>query len=101
MATSGSYNNYWEGIDDSSFSHIIDPKDGWPLSLSNGIMSTTVIAPNCIDADALATMLMVMDKEKGIGIINNMEDVECMLIIHQGNNLTVEYSDGFEKFIEP
>ena len=57
MATSGTYNNYFE-YDGKKFSHIINPKTGYPYEHS--IVSATIIANECIDADAYATMAMTM-----------------------------------------
>jgi len=97
MATSGTYNNYFIN-DGTEYSHIINPKTGYPIK--NNILSATVIAPVCIDADALATMLMILDWEEGIRIINNINNTECLLILKNDNNdLTIKYSDNFSNFI--
>ena len=97
LATSGTYNNFFE-FDGIEYSHIINPKNGYPIK--NNIVSTTVIAPYCIDADALATMLMVLDSNEGINIINNINDTECLIILKNSNNdLTTLYSDKFSDFI--
>jgi len=97
MATSGTYNNFFEK-DGIEYSHIINPKSGYPIE--NNIVSTTVIARECIDADALATMLMLMDLKEGIEIINSIDNTEC-LIVKKNNNkdLTLHYSDSFLDFI--
>jgi thiamine biosynthesis lipoprotein len=61
LATSGNYRNFYmeEG---NKFSHIIDPITGYPAK--NNLLSATVIAPDCITADAYATAFMVMGLEK-------------------------------------
>ena len=64
MATSGDYRNFVE-IDGGSYSHIIDPRTGYPVK--NNVASATVIAPTCAFADGLATAAMVMGAEKTIG----------------------------------
>ena len=96
MATSGTYNNYFlkDGIE---YSHIINPKTGYPIK--HNILSATVIAPKCIDADALATMLMVIPWEEGIDIINQIENTSCYIILKDRQNFLEKYSVGFEKFI--
>lgn len=61
LATSGNYKKFYleEG---KKYSHIIDPTTGYPAK--NNLLSTTVIAPDCITADAYATAFMVMGLEK-------------------------------------
>ena len=40
------------------------------------------------------------DEKKGINIIDNIDNVECLLIlIDESNSISLEYSAGFEKFI--
>ena len=97
MATSGTYNNFFtkDGIE---YSHIINPITGYPIK--HKIIGATVISNKCIDADALATMLMVVDEKKGINIIDNIDDVECLLILKdESNSISLEYSAEFKKFI--
>ncbi len=97
MATSGTYNNFFinNGIE---YSHIINPKTGYPIK--HNILSASVIAPSCIDADALATMLMVLNWEEGIEIINKIDNTECIIILKNDNeNLIIKYSDNFARFI--
>ena len=61
LATSGNYRKYY--IENGQkFSHIIDPHTGYPAK--NNLLSASVIAPDCITADAYATAFMVMGLEK-------------------------------------
>ena len=62
IATSGDYRHF-RIVDGKRISHTIDPRTGLPLS--NDVASVSVIAPNCMEADALATALMVMGPEDG------------------------------------
>lgn len=57
IATSGDYRKYFES-GGRHFSHIIDPRTGWPVT--HGTLSATAIARTCMQADALATVFMVM-----------------------------------------
>jgi thiamine biosynthesis lipoprotein len=57
IATSGSYLQSWT-IEDTQYTHIIDPATHLPLH-SSPISSATVLAPTCTEADALATALML------------------------------------------
>lgn len=77
MATSGNYRNYYEagGI---KISHTIDPATGKPVK--HGLLSATVLAANCMKADALATGIMVMGVEKAIAMQQQEGDFEIFLI---------------------
>jgi thiamine biosynthesis lipoprotein len=61
LATSGNYRKYYEenGV---RYSHTIDPSTGYPAK--NTLLSASVIAKDCITADAYATAFMVMGLEK-------------------------------------
>lgn len=61
MATSGNYRNfYYKG--GRKYAHTIDPKTGRPVQHS--LLSATVLAPTCAEADAYATSFMVMGLDK-------------------------------------
>jgi len=93
FATSGDYRNFFE-IDGKRYSHIIDPRTGYPVD--NGVVSVSVIADTCIFADGLATALMVMGPEKGLALVNRLDRVECLIIVRNtGEQLVEYYSKGF------
>ena len=83
MATSGDYRNYYE-IDGIRYSHEIDPRTGYPAQ--TGVASATVVATNCMDADALATVLIIMGAESGLQFIEKLDGVEAFLILREGND---------------
>jgi thiamine biosynthesis lipoprotein len=62
VATSGDYRNYRE-VGGVRFSHIIDPRTGWPIR--HRLASVSVFHPRCAVADALATAMMVLGEEEG------------------------------------
>jgi thiamine biosynthesis lipoprotein len=93
VVTSGNYEKYVT-IEGRNFSHIIDPRTGYPAS---GIISATVFAPSAELADALATSLFVMGKEAALDRINQMPGIECLLIDEKGeiftsNNIEIQKS---------
>ncbi len=77
MATSGNYRRFFR-IGDKTYSHIIDPRSGYPCQ--NGVVSATVIAPSCTLADGLATALMVMGPEEGLKMVAKIPGVEALVI---------------------
>jgi thiamine biosynthesis lipoprotein len=97
VATSGDYRNFYE-IAGKQYSHTIDPKTGRPVT--HNLASTTIITKRCMHADALATAVMVMGKEKGLKWIENMPDVEAMLIIrHDDDRFETFSTSGFAKYL--
>jgi len=66
VATSGNYRNYYykEG---RRYAHIIDPHTGYPAQYD--ILSSTVIAPNCLTADAYATSFMVLGSQRALRVL--------------------------------
>ena len=94
MATSGDYRNYIE-VDGRQYSHIFDPRTGYPIS--NGVISVSVLAETCTLADGLATGLMVMGPEEGMKRISHMKGVECLMVVQNSDgSLTRIASDGFK-----
>lgn len=92
VATSGDYENYFEK-DGVRYHHLLDPKTGYP---AREIQSVTVIHKNNAYADGLVTAVFVMGKEKGLNLIESLNDSEAMIIDEDGN---IFYSSGFEKFL--
>lgn len=77
MATSGNYRNFYikEG---KRIAHTIEPKSGYPVQHS--LLSATVIAKNCMLADAYATAFMVMGVEQSLEIAESLPEVEAFFI---------------------
>ena len=62
ISTSGDAEQSWRHAD-KIFSHILDPRTGWPLEAS---YSVTVIAKSAALADGMATALSVLGPEAGL-----------------------------------
>ncbi len=91
VVTSGNYEKYVV-FNDKRYSHIIDPRSGYPAS---GIISCTVFAPKAELADALATSIFVLGTDVGINLINQLKDIECIIIdennkMHTSKNIQLE-----------
>ena len=91
VVTSGNYEKYIE-FNNIKYSHIIDPRTGYP---SSGIQSVTVFTQKAEFADALATSLFVMGVDTGIHFINQLKDVECIFVdsqnkIHSSKNISFD-----------
>jgi len=90
VVTSGNYEKYVT-FNDELYSHIIDPRTGYP---SKGILSVSVFTKNAELADALATSIFVMGVETGLDFINQLNNVECIIVdkdnkVITSNNITM------------
>ncbi|MBJ48828.1 MAG: hypothetical protein CMG59_06685 [Candidatus Marinimicrobia bacterium] len=101
IATSGSYSNFIDYINTNSRRcHIINPKDGYPIIIDDGlIVSASVIANSCIDADAIATILMLQSAKDALNFVNSLENVEAYLIYIDNEEFKAAQSVGFGEFI--
>jgi thiamine biosynthesis lipoprotein len=75
VATSGNYARYFDP--EKQAHHVINPKTGYS---AQECISTTVIAENATQADALATSIFVMGPEAGIELIDSLSNVECFIV---------------------
>ena len=99
MATSGTYRNFYYK-ERKKLTHIIDPQTGRPVT--HHLLSVTVIAEDCLSADAWATALMVLGEEKGMAIAQN-NNLKAYFIVANGNDhphkalSTTAFSSYYEK----
>jgi thiamine biosynthesis lipoprotein len=97
LATSGDYRNFFE-FDGISYSHVIDPKTGYPVK--NGVVSVSVQADSCAMADGLATAIMVMGHTEGLKRVNQLKDIECFIIVAGENKNISDYASENFKIME-
>lgn len=92
IATSGDYEKY-ATINGRRYSHTIDPKTGLPVS---GIKSVSIICPSAELADALTTPVIVMGVRVGLDLINQLQQVACIIIddqdrLYTSKNINVKH----------
>ena len=96
-ATSGNSRKFFirDGV---KYAHTIDPQTGYPVHHS--LLSVTVIAGDCMTADAYATACMVMGKERAVEFILQHPGTEAYFIYSapSGEN-AVYYTRGFKKYL--
>ncbi len=83
LATSGNYRNYRE-VEGKIIAHTISPKTGFPEE--SNLLSASILAPTCADADGLATACMVMGLERSKQFVESMECVEGYFIFANALN---------------
>ncbi len=97
LATSGNYRNFYER-NGRKYGHTINPATGYPAE--QDVLSATVIAPTSIEADAYATALMVMGREKARKIaISHREIAYYFIYIDENDSIRTEQSPSFDKFL--
>ncbi len=97
LATSGNYRNFYIK-DGRKYSHTIDPHTGLPSETD--VLGATVIADDCMTADAYATAFMAMGLEASIEIAESVPNLHYYFIFDSDNDGLFEiiYSEGFEQF---
>ncbi|NBB77553.1 MAG: FAD:protein FMN transferase, partial [Bacteroidetes bacterium] len=90
VTTSGDLYQYVV-IDGERYSHIINPRIG--LGSTRQIQAT-VVAKEGMQADALSSILTLMDPEEGLAMINKMEQTEAILFVNRDGNIEMLMSDG-------
>lgn len=97
LATSGNYRNFYVE-NGKKFAHTIDPKTGYPVQHS--LLSATVLADNCMTADAFATAFMVMGLEKSVELSRQIPEIEVYFIYSDETGFNKVYmSDKFREHL--
>lgn len=97
LATSGNYRNFYL-VDGKKYSHTINPKTGFPVQ--RNILSASVHAPTCMEADAYATSFMVLGTEMGKTVVEQHPELEaCFIYENEKGEQEIWMSDGFKTLI--
>jgi len=93
MATSGNYRNFIIK-NGKRYGHTIDPFTGYPSE--QNILSATIIAPDCMTADAYATAFMAMGTDEACRMAEQVPEIEYY-IYYLGDDavMRIKYSDNF------
>ena len=97
VATSGNYRNFYVK-DGKKYAHTIDPSTGYPAE--QNILSATIVANDCMTADAYATTFMVLGLEKAKELAKSVPEIEYFVIYsnEQGQH-RVAYSKGMIEYL--
>ncbi|MEO7775779.1 MAG: FAD:protein FMN transferase [Steroidobacteraceae bacterium] len=85
VASAGDYRRFFIA-DGRQYSHIIDPVSGVPVG--HALASVTVLAADCLTADALATALLVLGPEAGLAHARRHR-IAALFVIREGASLAV------------
>ena len=99
LATSGNYRNFYIA-GQKKYAHTINPKSGLPEITT--LLSTSIIADNCMIADAYATACMVLGLGKSQDLIAGLPGIEACWIhdADQDGKLEMTMSDGFMEYVK-
>jgi thiamine biosynthesis lipoprotein len=98
LATSGNYRKFYEE-NGQKYSHIIDPATGYPAK--NNLLSASVLADDCMTADAYATAFMVMGLERSKKFLSENKNLklEVYFIYDENGVLKTYVSDELKKLM--
>jgi thiamine biosynthesis lipoprotein len=96
ISTSGNYRNYYIK-NGKKYAHSIDPITGYPSE--NEMLGATVIADDCMTADAYSTAFMVAGLKKSEEMAKKVPGLFYYLIYSTPDQkIATVYSEGFEQF---
>ena len=98
LATSGNYRNFYIK-DGRKYAHTIDPHTGYPVQHS--LLSASILADDCMTADAYATTCMVIGLDEAMKLIESQPGIDACFIYQLTDTgiLAIASTDGFEKHI--
>lgn len=88
VVSSGIYERYFK-IDDKIYHHILNPKTGYPYE--NDLYEVTIISDKSVDGDGLSTTCFALGLDKGLALIESLEDTEAIFIT---NDYKLHYTSG-------
>ncbi|MDR2970176.1 MAG: FAD:protein FMN transferase [Tannerellaceae bacterium] len=95
IATSGDYQNFYIK-DGKKIGHTINPLTGYPAE--QNILSCTIVADDCMTADAYATALMAMGTDDAVRIADTLNEFDYYLIYaDRDGNYKIKCSVGMKK----
>ncbi|MDE5691971.1 MAG: FAD:protein FMN transferase, partial [Alistipes sp.] len=91
LATSGNYRRFYIDSEGRKVAHTIDPRTG--RSAVSRLLSVTVAAPTCAEADALGTMFLAMGADDALAAARRMPGVKVYFILAG--------ADDYEEYVSP
>ena len=98
IATSANYRNFVD-LDGTILGHTINPKTGFPVQTN--VLSVSVIAQTCMEADAWATALMSLSYEEGYKILHNYENIGAVWLLKTSEGEKIISKKGKFEILDP
>ncbi len=96
ISTSGTYHQFRK-TNEGKAHHILDPKTGAPVK--SNVVSVTVFAPTCTEADGLGTAMLVMGPDKGIAWIESHPPFQALFLTSEPDGFVQRMSAGFSQYL--
>jgi thiamine biosynthesis lipoprotein len=97
IATSGNYRNFYLK-DGKKYAHTINPQTGYPSE--GNILSASVVADDCMTADAYATVFMLTSIDDMRRIAREQRLDVFLIYSDENGQIVATYTDGFEKYFK-
>ncbi|MCY6484850.1 FAD:protein FMN transferase [Clostridium aestuarii] len=94
VVTSGVYERYFEK-DGKRYHHILNPKDGYPVT--NSLVSVSIISDNSIDGDALSTTAFALGLNDGLKLIESLDNIDAIFVTKDSD---IYISSGLKNIFE-
>lgn len=91
IVSSGNYERYFYE-DGKLYHHIIDTDTGYPVD--NNLYSVSIISDDSVDGDGLSTTCFLLGLDRGMELIESLDDVEGIFI---DSDYKMHYSSGLDK----
>jgi thiamine biosynthesis lipoprotein len=95
IATSGDSHRYFEH-GGRRYSHTLDPRTGRPVA--HDVAAVTVLHPQCMRADALATVLMVLGRQAGLAYARR-HAVAALFVVRTPQGLEARLTPALQAFL--
>ncbi len=96
LSTSAARDRYIE-IEGKRFSHIVDPRTGYPVE---GVLSATVTGPSGMACDALSTAFFIMGTENTRAFCREHTEYKAIMVIasgeHEAQAVRINFRTGEE-----
>lgn len=89
LATSGNYRRFYLDAAGNKVAHTIDPRTG--RSALSRLLSVTVVAPTCAEADALGTMFLAMGADDALAKAESLPGIKVYFILAGDGDSYEEY----------
>lgn len=95
VVSSGVYERHFiqDGV---NYHHILNPATGYPYE--NGLEQVSIISPKSVDGDGLSTTCFALGLERGMELIESMDDIYGVFITDDGE---LHYTKGARDFLAP
>lgn len=77
VVSSGIYERYFK-LNNKIYHHLLDTTTGYPIE--NNLLGVTIICDHSVDGDGLSTTCFALGLEKGMKLIESLDDTEAVFI---------------------